>query len=74
MTGVQTCALPIFIAAIVNVILNLGLIPRFGINGAAIASVISTAIWLTISSVSIYKIFHYWIGYIPFVSRGKIKL
>ncbi len=41
----QALNLILFGAAILNVILNLILIPRFGINGAAIASMVSLLLW-----------------------------
>ncbi len=45
----------IVIAAIANVILNLFLIPRYGIVGAAVATMISTVLWNIIMSVAVHQ-------------------
>jgi O-antigen/teichoic acid export membrane protein len=55
MTGRQiTFLFIIIVSALLNVILNLILIPRFGINGAAVASMIGLAFW-NLSSVAYIK-------------------
>src|SRR5699024_11870722 len=45
-TGVQTCALPIFIASILNVILDLWFIAglHMGVGGAALATILSQTV------------------------------
>ena len=43
----------IFIATLINIVLNYILIPKFGINGAAIATTVSTLFWNLISVVYI---------------------
>ena len=48
-----------------NIILNLLLIPVYGITGAAIATALSTAVWNIFASLMVYKIYGYWIGYYP---------
>ncbi len=48
-----------------NIVLNFILIPHFGINGAAFASMISIAIWNIMAAVAIKRKFGFFISYIP---------
>jgi O-antigen/teichoic acid export membrane protein len=55
-------------AAILNIFLNLGLIPRFGIHGAALAAMFSLTFW-NVSTLLYIKIkYGQTIGYVPFVA------
>jgi len=66
MTGEQDTFRNIMVlATIINIALNIALIPRYGINGAAMATLISTLCWNLLASFRIHKKFGYWIGYIP---------
>ena len=44
-----------FLAFIINILLNLLLIPSLGINGAAISSSISYTLWFAVSSILLYS-------------------
>jgi O-antigen/teichoic acid export membrane protein len=57
-----------FSGAIVNVIINFLLIPKYGITGAAIASGISMSGWNIVASIYIKRKFGFFIGYFPFLS------
>lgn len=59
----------IIIGSFVNILLNLILIPILGINGAAIASMISIALWNIIASFYIHQKFGYNISYLPILSK-----
>lgn len=50
----------IFIAFFLNIILNLYLIPLYGINGAAVATMISTIIWNLLGLVYIRYKYKFW--------------
>ncbi len=56
-----------FIGAIVNILINILLIPSFGILGAAIANSISMIVWNLIATIYIKKTFNFFIGYLPFI-------
>ena len=56
-------------AAVVNIILNILLIPQYGINGAAFASMFSMFIWNVSSVVLIKRRFNIITFYIPFLNR-----
>lgn len=43
------------ISAMLNVLLNFLLIPRFGMNGAAIATTVSLVFWVSLLAVCVYK-------------------
>ena len=45
----------IIFSAFLNIILNILLIPKYGINGAAISSAISVAVWNIYSLIYIYR-------------------
>ena len=70
MTGNQNIYAKILLfGAILNVLLNLILIPRYGINGAAIASMSSLIVWNLSMVLVIKKKFGFYTFYIPFVKR-----
>ena len=47
----------IIFAVIINIVLNIFLIPSYGIFGAAIASMISLVLWNILSCMYIYRKF-----------------
>ena len=57
----------IFVALVINILLNLFLIPKYGIEGAAVASASSLIFWNLYSVYYVYKEF----GVITFISYGK---
>jgi len=57
----------IFVAAIINVALAFLMIPRFGINGAAVASIASLIFWNVSTLWYIKAKYGHTIGYIPLV-------
>lgn len=59
------------LGAILNVVLNYILIPKYGIEGAAFASMVSLSLWNIIASIYTKKEFGFYVGYIPFLSKGK---
>lgn len=66
MTGKQnTFQKIIFLAAIINIGLNMVLIPRFGLNGAAFASMISIIFWNLSSAIYIRVQFNITTFYVP---------
>ena len=70
MTGKQNIFRNIMIiGAILNITLNFWFIPLYGIIGAALATAISTVIWNLITSIYILKIYGYWIGYYPTLTK-----
>ena len=70
MTGNQNIYAKILLfGAILNVLLNLILIPRYGINGAAIASMSSLIVWNLSMVLAIKKKFGFYTFYIPFIKR-----
>lgn len=70
MTGNQGQYRNIMLAGgLLNVVLNLLLIPPFGALGAASATAVSTVVWNALASVSVRRRFGYWIGYYP--GRGQ---
>ena len=70
MTGKQVIFMKIlFFGAIVNVILNFILIPKLGIEGAALASMISLSTWNLTMVYFVKKEFGFYTFYIPFVKR-----
>jgi len=69
MTGKQRIFKNIFlIAVIINVVLNFILIPKYGMVGAAIATMISVAVWNIVSVVYIKLEFNIRTFYLPIVS------
>jgi O-antigen/teichoic acid export membrane protein len=73
MTGNQKlfCRI-IFSAALLNIVLNLLLIPLYGITGAAIASLLSVCLWNIVTLVFIKNKFGFYMGYLPFAERGLV--
>jgi O-antigen/teichoic acid export membrane protein len=70
MTGKQVIFMNVlFVGAIVNVLLNFFLIPKFGINGAALASMISLTMWNLIMVYFVKREFGFYTFYIPFLKR-----
>ena len=70
MTGKQVIFMNVlFVGAIVNVILNFFLIPKFGINGAALASMISLSMWNLIMVYFVKRELGLYTFYIPFLKR-----
>jgi O-antigen/teichoic acid export membrane protein len=70
MTGNQNIyALILFFGAILNIVLNLILIPKYGINGAAIASMSSLIVWNLSMVFVVKKKFGFYTFYIPFIKR-----
>lgn len=66
MTGFEKeFGLILLVGVILNIILNIVLIPKFGIIGAAFATALSTTCWNLIASIFIYKNYGFWISYIP---------
>lgn len=56
MTGYQVqLSKLIFLSVLINIVMNIILIPKLGINGAAVASLFSTLFWNILSSHFIYK-------------------
>ena len=70
MTGNQNIyALILFFGAILNVLLNLILIPRYGINGAAIASMSSLITWNLSMVLAVRQKLGFYTFYVPFLKR-----
>jgi O-antigen/teichoic acid export membrane protein len=62
------------IAVILNIVLNLFLIPSFGILGAATTSLITTLFWNLTSSIMIYRQTGRYISYIPTPLRKRFNI
>jgi O-antigen/teichoic acid export membrane protein len=58
-------------AATINVISNLLLIPRYGINGASFSAMISLTFWNVYTLIYIKSKLGQLIGYIPFLMNGR---
>ena len=72
MTGKENVAKNILITtALLNLTLNYILVPRYGINGAAIATTISTILWNLLAEISIYRYLKF-LTY-PIISVRKAK-
>ncbi len=72
MTGKQKIFQNIILsAAVLNIVLNLILIPRYGTEGAALSSAISLVYWNVLSIVFIKKIYNIFTPYIPFITHIK---
>jgi O-antigen/teichoic acid export membrane protein len=70
MTGNQNIYAKILLfGAILNVALNLILIPKYGINGAAIASMSSLIVWNLSMVLVVKKKFGFYTFYIPFIKK-----
>lgn len=60
-----------FFGAIVNIIINLLLIPAYGIEGAAVANAISMILWNVVGTFYIKQRFGFYIVYLPFINLNK---
>lgn len=56
-----------FFGAIANILINLLLVPAYGITGAAVANAVSMILWNIVGTVYIRKKFGFYIYYIPFL-------
>lgn len=73
MTGHQkTLNKIVLLGGISNIILNILLIPNYGINGAALASMISMILWNLLASFYVKKHFGFFIGYLPIIIKVRI--
>jgi len=61
----------ITISAIVNIVLNMLLIPKYGIDGAAFASAASLVLWNVSALVYVKLKFGFYMGFLPFYSKGN---
>jgi|GEM_PF-2655658 len=61
----------IFCGMLLNVVLNLLLIPRYGMTGAAIATGVSLFVWNTLGAMQVVKRHGFWPGYVPFRSYSS---
>ena len=74
MTGRQkTFQNILLVATTINIILNAVLIPRFGINGAAFASMVSMGLWNIIAFIYIKNTLNILTFYLPYLNRGLLK-
>ena len=55
----------LFVGALVNIVLNYILIPIYGINGAAIASMFSLVVWNVLMIYEVRRRFGFYTFYIP---------
>jgi O-antigen/teichoic acid export membrane protein len=73
MTGHQNIFRNImFFSALINVVLNLLLIPGYGLYGAAVSAMITNMAWNISALITIKKKFGRTTGYFPFISTSKI--
>lgn len=63
----------IIFASIINIILNYILIPKYGINGAAIATMVSMIFWNITLMIYVKIKLGFWTIYIPSIKRIIIK-
>jgi len=61
----------LILSSMLNIGLNYLLIPKYGIEGAAVASLISKGFWMLIASLYIKRKFNFYICYIPFLVGKK---
>lgn len=67
MTGNQKIFSKIVMSgALLNVVLNMLLIPRYGIEGAALSSFSSACLWNIVTLLYIKRKFGFYMGYVPF--------
>jgi O-antigen/teichoic acid export membrane protein len=59
----------VFLGGAINISLNIILIPKFGIEGAAFASMVSIVFWNIVSSLYIKRKFGFTISYFPLLSK-----
>jgi len=70
MTGRQIIFMNLlFFGAIINVVLNYLLIPIYGVNGAALASMVSLSTWNLTMVYFVKREFGFYTFYIPFIKR-----
>ena len=70
MTGRQIIFMNLlFVGAIINVVLNYLLIPIYGVNGAALASMVSLSTWNLTMVYFVKREFGFYTFYIPFIKR-----
>ena len=70
MSGQQNSYMSILIiGAIINIGLNLLLIPKYGIDGAAYASIVSMSFWNLSMVYMVKKKFGFFTMYIPFINK-----
>lgn len=62
-----------FLGACINILLNLFLVPKYGIEGAAAANAISMIVWNVIGTFYIKRTFGFYIAYLPFLKLNKNK-
>lgn len=75
MTGGQTAYNYIMLAgALLNIMLNLYLIPLFGMTGAAAASAVSIIFWNAASLAYVYRRDGFYLGYLPVIFRKKREM
>lgn len=60
----------LMIATILNVVLNLILIPKYDFNGAAFASFITISFWNIVLVIIIKRRLGFWTIYIPFIKKN----
>ena len=61
----------LLLAAVVNGVLNYLLIPEYGFEGAAFASMITISMWNIILVVIIRRKLGFWTIYVPFLTKSK---
>ena len=59
----------LLVAALINIVLNSLLIPKYGIEGAAVASTASGVFWNLLMIIYIKKHFGFYTIYIPWLKR-----
>ena len=59
----------LFVGAILNLVLNYLLIPKMGIEGAALASMISLSTWNLVMVYFVKREFGFYTFYIPFIKK-----
>lgn len=59
----------VFVFAVVNIVLNLLLIPTFGYHGAALASIISLSGWKLVCAFVVWRKYSVSVIYLPLISK-----
>lgn len=59
----------IIFAGALNIVLNVILIPRYAVNGAAVATMVTLITWNVMASRYIKQQFGFWIAYIPWLKK-----
>jgi O-antigen/teichoic acid export membrane protein len=74
MTGHQRALRNVMLlAAGTNLVLNVGLIPPFGVLGAALATAASTVLWNLLASYHAMRIFNFWPGFTPWFNPFSVR-